>query len=73
MSTIPGESSWRDAGLRPVDPDEPLQMDPSVSPPDEPEDYEPDPPLPDSDTAVPEADLLDQSTEIPIDDEEKQT
>jgi hypothetical protein len=69
MSTIPGEPAWRDAGLRPVDPQEPVRLTEPADAADDPEDYLPDPPRPDLEAGAAEADVLDQDTEAPVDDE----
>ncbi|MBO3086417.1 hypothetical protein [Cellulomonas fengjieae] len=70
MSTVPGSDAWRDAGLAPVDPDGPRSLeDESVDPAPEPEDYEPGFPRPDRDGDADEADVIEQDTEVPTDDE----
>lgn len=67
MSVVP-EGAWRDAGLRPVDPDEPVRLTDGLAVPDDPEDYEPAPVHP-GDQAD-EADVIDQAAEVPLDDED---
>ncbi|MBU4337531.1 MAG: hypothetical protein KJ548_13310 [Actinobacteria bacterium] len=70
MSTVPGEPTWRDAGLRPVVPEEPVRLTEPVDVPADPEDYRPGPARPDLDAAADEADVLDQDTETPLADDE---
>ena len=73
MSTVPGPEAWRDAGLAPVEPDEPRRLvdeddAPDENPP-EPEDYSPDFPRADREDRADEADVVEQDTEVPADDE----
>jgi len=69
MSTVPGSDAWRDAGLAPASPDEPVRLVDDLEPPD-PEQYEPDFPRPDLDGAADEADVVDQDSEVLLDDED---
>jgi hypothetical protein len=72
MSTVPGPEAWRDAGLAPVEPDEPRRLgDQGAASDDEsadPEDHDPDFPRPDREDRADEADVVDQATEVPVDD-----
>ena len=61
------QGAWSDAGLRPVDDDEPVRATDVAQDPDDPEDYEPDPAHPDQ---ADEADVMDQTTEVGLDDED---
>ncbi len=65
MSTIPGQASWRDAGL-----EEPLLAQPADIP-DEPEDYVPPEPRPDLAGAAEEADVAEQSIGIAEDESDE--
>lgn len=74
MSTVPGPEAWRDAGLAPVEPDEPRRLgdeegEPDEGPPD-PEEYSPDFPRADREDRADEADVVDQDTEVPVEDDE---
>ena len=72
MSTVPGADAWRDAGLAPVDPDEPRRLTDDAPVGDgaaDPEEYEPGFARPDKDGAADEADVIEQDTEIPVGDE----
>ena len=73
MSTVPGPEAWRDAGLAPVEPDAPRRLGDDDAPPDEdandPEDYSPDFARADRDDRANEADVVEQDTEVPIDEE----
>lgn len=70
MSTVPGSDAWRDAGLAPVDPDEPRRLtDDAPAVEDDPEEYEPGFARADKDGAADEADVIEQDTEIPAGDE----
>lgn len=73
MSTVPGPQSWRDAGLAPVDTEQPLRLTDTDTDavPDErdEEEYEPAPPRPDREGTAEEADVVDQAAEVPVDDE----
>lgn len=72
MSTVPGPDAWRDAGLVPVEPDEPLRLgDEQADPkePADPEEYEPGFPRADLEGKAAEGDVVDQDTEVPLDDE----
>ena len=70
MSTVPGPDAWRDAGLVPVDPDEPRRLGDEDVPPGEvetdPEEYAPDFPRADREDRANEADVVDQDTEVPV-------
>ena len=69
MSTVPGQESWRDAGLEPVDPQTPRRLtDADETEPDA-EEYAPDFPRADRDDAAAEADVVEQDTEVAADDE----
>ncbi|MBU4215141.1 MAG: hypothetical protein L6367_02240 [Cellulomonas sp.] len=70
MSTVPGEPTWRDAGLRPVEPDEPVSLTHPAAVPTDPEDYRPGPARADLGADADEADVLDQDTETPLNDDE---
>ncbi len=72
MSTVPGPDAWRDAGLVPVEPDEPLRLGDEADqtePPVDPEEYAPGFPRADRDGRATEGDVVDQDTEVPLDDE----
>lgn len=71
MSTVPGEPAWRDAGLRPVDPDEPLRLTDPGHVPSDPEEYAPDPARADLEAAADEADVLDQDTDAVLDTDDE--
>ncbi|GIG40362.1 hypothetical protein [Cellulomonas phragmiteti] len=73
MSTVPGPESWRDAGLAPVDPDVPLRLtdvSPDVPGEHDAEEHVPDFPRADRDGLAEEADVVEQSVEVPLDDED---
>ncbi|UJP41250.1 hypothetical protein [Cellulomonas palmilytica] len=74
MSTLPGPDAWRDAGLEPADPAVPARLtdDETDRPTDapDPEEYVPDFARPDRDGAADEADVVEQDTEVPLDDDE---
>lgn len=71
MSTVPGDDTWRDAGLEPVAPETPTRLtdDPVDETPD-PEEYRPGFPRADRDGRADEADVVEQDTEVPADDDE---
>ncbi len=74
MSTVPGNDAWRDAGLAPVEPDEARSLtdtadDGSIEPAD-PEEYEPGFARADREDRAAEADVVEQDTEVPLDDDE---
>lgn len=70
MSTVPGNDAWRDAGLAPVDPDAPRSLvDQPADDATEPEEYEPDFARADREGRADEADVVEQDTEVPADDE----
>lgn len=71
MSTLPGPDAWRDAGLVPVEPDEPKRLGDDEAAPDEhdPEEYAPRFARPDLEDRAAEADVVDQDTEVPVEDE----
>jgi len=75
MSTVPGSDAWKDAGLAPVDPDGPRSLtdDADVSGTDDPEEYEPGFARADRDGRADEADVVEQDTEVPADDEDADT
>lgn len=66
MSTIPGESSWSDAGLVPPHDPEPVSLG-SADPGDL--DVQPQAPRPDLRDEAAEPDVVDQALEAPPDDE----
>ncbi|MCL3862625.1 hypothetical protein [Actinotalea sp. K2] len=69
MSTVPGDSSWADAGL--VPPDSSQTQDPSLTTiPVEPE-HQPRAPRPDLRDEAPEPDVVDQALTVPIDDSDE--
>jgi len=72
MSTVPGRDAWRDAGLAPVEPEQPLRLtDDEVDEEEveDPEEYVPGFPRADRDGAADEADVVEQDTEVPLDDD----
>ena len=73
MSTVPGPEAWRDAGLAPVEPDVPRRLGDEEAAPDEealdPEDHDPDFPRADREGRADEADVVEQDTEVPLDDD----
>lgn len=70
MSTVPGNGTWRDAGLEPVAPETPLRLtdDPADDTLD-PEEYQPGFGRADREGRADEADVVEQDTEVPTDDE----
>lgn len=72
MSTVPGSPSWRDAGLAPVDTDEPLRLtdvdDTAVPDERDAEEYAPPFPRADRDGRAEEADVVEQAVEVPLGD-----
>ena len=72
MSTVPGPDAWRDAGLVPVEPEEPRRLGDEDAAtdeaPEDPEEYAPDFPRADLDDRAAEADVVEQDTEVPVDD-----
>jgi len=76
MSTVPGNDAWKDAGLAPVDPDGPRSLTDETSATDDvadPEEYEPGFARADRDGRADEADVVEQDTEVPADDEDADT
>ena len=76
MSTVPGSDAWKDAGLAPVDPDGPRSLADDVdadAAPDDPEEYAPGFARADRDGRADEADVLEQDTEVPAEDEDADT
>lgn len=72
MSTVPGSDAWRDAGLVPVEevPRRLTDVDESDVPDErEAEEYTPPFPRADRDGLAEEADVVEQSTEVPLDEE----
>lgn len=69
MSTVPGPESFDDAGLEPVEPDEPRRLTDEVAPEGDPEEYRPGFARADRDDEAAEADVIEQDTEVPHDDE----
>lgn len=68
MSTIPGQDSWRDAGLTSERPDEPVDL--RVAPQeDSAEEYEPAAPRPDVDGEATEADVAEQALVVELDED----
>jgi hypothetical protein len=74
MSTVPGPAAWRDAGLVPVEPDEPRRLGDedaaAEEAPTDPEEYAPDFARADLQGRAAEADVVDQDTEVPVDDDD---
>jgi len=70
MSTVPGSDAWRDAGLAPVDPDGPRRLGDDDAGSADPEEYEPDFARADREGRADEADVVEQDTEVPADDDE---
>ena len=77
MSTVPGSDAWRDAGLEPVDPDQPARLVDGeaapvddLNPPEDPDEYEPGFARADLEGAADEADVIEQDTEVALDDED---
>ena len=73
MSTVPGSDAWKDAGLVPVDPDGPRSLTDDVDGSEDPEEYEPGFARADRDGRADEADVVEQDTEVPADDEDADT
>ena len=73
MSTVPGSDAWKDAGLAPVDPDGPRSLTDETDEAADPEDYEPGFARADRDGRADEADVVEQDTEVPADDEDADT
>ncbi|GEL95669.1 hypothetical protein [Cellulomonas composti] len=76
MSTLPGSEAWRDAGLEPVDPDAPVRLTDArdaaaAASPANPEDHIPDLPRADLEGRADEADVVEQDTEVLLDDEDR--
>lgn len=69
MSTVPGSDAWKDAGLAPVDPDGPRSLTDETDDVEDPEEYEPGFARADRDGRADEADVVEQDTEVPADDE----
>lgn len=71
MSTVPGPEAWRDAGLAPVEPDQPRRLGDDEPVPDEKaaEDYDPDFARADREGRADEADVVEQDTEAPLDED----
>jgi hypothetical protein len=71
MSTVPGPEAWRDAGLAPVEPDQPRRLGDEEPAPDEEavEDYDPDFARADREGRANEADVVEQDIEVPIDED----
>ena len=71
MSTVPGPEAWRDAGLAPVEPDQPRRLGDEEPAPDEEaaEDYDPDFARADREGRANEADVVEQDIEVPVDDD----
>ncbi|WP_456787031.1 hypothetical protein [Cellulomonas sp. P5_C5] len=73
MSTVPGSDAWKDAGLAPVDPDGPRSLTDEADDTADPEEYEPGFARADRDGRADEADVVEQDTEVPADDEDADT
>ena len=73
MSTVPGSDAWKDAGLAPVDPDGPRSLTDETDDAADPEEYEPGFARVDRDGRADEADVVEQDTEVPADDEDADT
>ncbi len=73
MSTVPGADAWRDAGLVPADPDVPARLTDDEDAVDllDPEEYTPDFARADREDAADEADVVEQGTEVPLEDEDE--
>lgn len=73
MSTVPGAEAWRDAGLVPVEPEQPVRLtdEPDVEALDA-EDYRPGVARADRDGRAEEADVADQAAEEPLDEDDDQ-
>jgi hypothetical protein len=72
MSTVPGPEAWRDAGLAPVEPDEPRRLGDEDAPDEDsesPEDYSPEFARADREDRANEADVVEQDIEVPIDED----
>lgn len=69
MSTVPGQDSWRDAGLEPVDPDTPRRLTDEDDDAADAEEYAPGFPRGDREGTAAEADVLEQDTEVGADTE----
>lgn len=74
MSTVPGPQSWSDAGLAPVDTEVPLRLtdvpdDDAAPDARDAEEYTPPFPRADREGLAEEADVVEQATEVPLDDE----
>jgi len=69
MSTVPGSDAWRDAGLESSASDEPVRLVDDLDPPEDPDEYEPAFARPDLEGAADEADVVDQDTEVALDDD----
>lgn len=72
MSTLPGDQSWRDAGLADPTEDEPVNLVEEVNRPSRAtdEDYHPGTSRPDLDDRASEGDVIDQSVSVPEEDDE---
>ena len=70
MSTVPGSESWRDAGLTSPDPDAPRRLGDDGPAADDPEEYTPEFGRPDLEGAADEADVVEQDTEVPADEDD---
>ncbi|WNB84989.1 hypothetical protein [Cellulomonas sp. ATA003] len=73
MSTLPGSETWRDAGLDQVDPGGDVEIAPEAidDPAAEPDEYAPEPPLPDVVTEANPADVTEQAQTVPPDEREE--
>ncbi|AEI13012.1 hypothetical protein [Cellulomonas gilvus] len=70
MSTVPGDDSWRDAGLVPAEPDVPARLADGDAPVADPEEYVPDFARADLEGQADEADVVEQDTEIPAQEDD---
>ena len=76
MSTVPGSDAWKDAGLAPVEPGGPRSLADDVDDtggPDDPEEYAPGFARADREGRADEADVVEQDTEVPAEDEDADT
>ncbi|TQL01309.1 hypothetical protein [Cellulomonas sp. SLBN-39] len=73
MSTVPGAEAWRDAGLVPVEPEQPVRLtdEPDVEALDA-EEYRPGAARADRDGLAEEADVADQAAEEPLEEDDDQ-
>ncbi|GCD18722.1 hypothetical protein GXP71_01540 [Cellulomonas sp. H30R-01] len=71
MSAVPGQDAWRDAGLEPVTGDGPRRLTDDVAEADDgPEEYRPGFARADREGRADEADVVEQDTEVALDDDQ---